>query len=75
MRRAGRVIGVAQGVAVLRAADDDPVAIGTPVLDERLERVGAVVDIFGPIDRPYLAVSPDDAIATETLLESVLYVR
>lgn len=75
MRRAGRVIGIAQGVAVLRAADDDPVTLGTPVVDERLERVGSVVDIFGSVERPYLAVSPDASIDAGELLETVLYVR
>ncbi|PSP27475.1 H/ACA RNA-protein complex protein Gar1 [Halobacteriales archaeon QH_2_65_14] len=59
MKRAGTVVGTAQGVAVVRSDDDGYPAIGTPLVDENLDDVGTVVDVFGPVDRPYLAVSPD----------------
>ena len=73
MRAVGEVVRTAQGLAVLRSDDDDHPDIGTPVVDERLETVGRVVDVFGPVERPYLAVSPADGVAVPALLGDRLY--
>jgi len=75
MRRAGEVRGLAQGVAVLRCGDDDHPDIGTEVVDESLETVGRVVDVFGPVERPYLAVSPAEEVHPPTLVGKTLYAR
>ena len=75
MRRVGDVVRTAQGLAVVRAPDDDYADIGTMVLDENLDDVGRVVDVFGPASRPYLAVTPDDGVRLPTLLGNVLYAR
>jgi len=58
MRRAGTAQGVAQGVLVVRCQDATHPDIGTEVVDDSLDTVGHVVDVFGPVDRPYLSVSP-----------------
>ena len=73
MRAVGEVVRTAQGLAVLRSDDGDHPDIGTPVVDERLETVGRVVDVFGPVERPYLAVSPADDVAVPALLGDRLY--
>ncbi len=57
MKRVGEVVRIAQGLLVVRSSDDHP-DIGTSVIDENLDDVGTVVSVFGPVDRPYLAVSP-----------------
>ncbi|QSW98844.1 H/ACA ribonucleoprotein complex subunit GAR1 [Haloterrigena alkaliphila] len=91
MRRIGSVVRTAQGLAVLRADDTDDGAsesgsasaagdpfrdeIGTTVLDDSLESVGRVVDVFGPVERPYLAVTPDDDVHLPSLVGSALYAR
>ncbi|ELY62204.1 H/ACA ribonucleoprotein complex subunit GAR1 [Natronolimnohabitans innermongolicus] len=86
MRRVGSVVRTAQGLAVLRADDtggsndsdaDETVRneIGTMVVDDSLESVGRVVDVFGPVDRPYLAVAPDDDVHLPALVSSTLYAR
>jgi len=75
MRRVGDVVGVAQGVAVVRAPDGDHADIGTPVVDEDLSDCGRVVDVFGPVARPYLAVSPGEGIHLPALVGSPLYAR
>lgn len=72
MRRAGKVVRTANGLAVLRTGADPP-TIGTDVVDERLDDAGTVVDVFGPVDRPYLAVSPPGR--PDGLLGEALYVR
>ncbi|WP_254769508.1 H/ACA ribonucleoprotein complex subunit GAR1 [Salinilacihabitans rarus] len=75
MRRVGRVVRTAQGLAVLRAPDDDHADIGTMVLDDSLDEVGRVVDVFGPVDRPYLAVTPAEGVHLPSLVGSPLYAR
>jgi RNA-binding protein len=75
MRRIGEVVRVAGGVAVVRSPDEEFPEIGTPVVDENLDDRGRVVDVFGPVDRPYLAVSPDDNVHLPALVGSVLYAR
>ena len=74
MRRLGTVTRTAQGLAIVRCDDDAP-DIGTMAVDESLSGVGRVVDVFGPVERPYLAVSPDDRIRLPDLLGTKLYAR
>jgi len=60
MRRLGTVARTAQGLVIVRAAEGEPPEVGTEVVDEGLDAVGTVVDVFGPVEQPYVAVSPDD---------------
>jgi RNA-binding protein len=75
MRRAGTVVGTAQGVAVVRSTDDGFPEVGAELVDEQLEAVGDVVDVFGPVERPYLAVSPPADRVVATLVGDVVYAR
>jgi len=59
MKRLGEVVRTAQGLAIVRSPDQNYPDIGTAVVDEGLEEVGRVVDIFGPVERPYVAVSSE----------------
>ena len=75
MRRAGTVVGIAQGVAVVRTEGDPTAEMGTTIVDEQLDTVGTVVDVFGPVERPYLAVSPPHGQPTATLVGNAVYAR
>ena len=76
MRRLGEVVGAAQSLAVCRApAGGEIPDLGTPVVDESLDDVGTVVDVFRPVDRPYLAVSPGAAVHLPGLVGQPLYAR
>ena len=75
MRRAGTVVGVTQGVAVVRSTDEEFPGVGVELVDERLDAVGAVVDVFGPVTQPYLAVSPASARTVTRLVGDVVYAR
>lgn len=55
--------------------ESDSPRIGTAVVDENLDDVGRVVDVFGPVDRPYLAVSPAAGVVEARLLGAKLYAR
>lgn len=75
MRPAGEVIRVAQGLLVIRAADQASLEIGHTLIDDQLETVGRVVDVFGPVSRPYIAVTPAEAVDPQQLLGVRLYER
>ena len=75
MQRLGEVVRTAQGLVIVRVPDDDAPDIGTDAVDESLNEVGRVVDVFGPVDRPYVAVAPDDDRRLATMLGEKLYAR
>lgn len=75
MRRVGTVVRLAQGLVVVRADDESHPQLGTGVVDETLEEVGEVVDVFGPVDRPYVAVSPTADVHAPALAGQPLYAR
>ena len=75
MRRVGEVVRVAQHVAVVRSPDESYPDIGRSVVDENLDDLGRVVDVFGPVERPYLAVSPDEDVHLPALVGTKLYAR
>jgi RNA-binding protein len=75
MRRIGTVSRVAQGLAIVRCEDDQRPEIGQQVLDEDLSTVGRIVDVFGPVDRPYVAISPGGHREPPSLIGTKLYAR
>jgi len=75
MRRVGEVERLAQGLAVVRATDAEYAGIGTRLVNSDLDSVGEVVDVFGPVDRPYMAVSPASGVHLPVLLGAPLYER
>lgn len=75
MQRVGTVVGTAQGLLVVRSPDDSSPDVGTEVVDESLDRIGEVVEVFGPVERPYLAVSPVDGVSAAMLLDAPVYAR
>ncbi|MEF8831036.1 MAG: Gar1/Naf1 family protein [Halobacteriales archaeon] len=75
MRRVGTVVGTAQGLLVVRSADRSHPDVGAMVVDEQLDEVGEVVDVFGPVEQPYVSISPADSTHPPTLLEDPVYER
>ena len=73
MQRAGDVVRTAQGLAIVRCPGEEHVDIGAMVVDESLDSVGRVVDVFGPVARPYLAVSTGPDVSLAGLLGQKLY--
>ena len=74
MRRIGQVVRATSTVAVARSRDDSYPDVGTELIDEDLEDVGQVVDVFGPVGCPYLAVVPE-AENPATLVGHTVYAR
>ncbi|MDZ7747146.1 MAG: Gar1/Naf1 family protein [Halobacteriales archaeon] len=74
MNRLGEVVSTAQGLLILRPPAATEIEIGTTTLDESLDTVGRVVDVFGPVEQPYVAVTPDDG-NPDVFLGVKLYTR
>lgn len=75
MYRAGEVVRATGGIAVIRCTDERYPDIGTDTVDERLESTGTVVDVFGPVERPYLALSPPAGRRPASLVGESIYIR
>ncbi|XVH30829.1 H/ACA ribonucleoprotein complex subunit GAR1 [Haloferacaceae archaeon DSL9] len=75
MQRVGTVSRTAQGLAIVRCPGPDHPRIGAAIVDESLSTVGRVVDVFGPVDTPYVAVTPNDEGALVSLVGQKLYAR
>ncbi|MGQ4555906.1 H/ACA ribonucleoprotein complex subunit GAR1 [Halobellus sp. GM3] len=75
MQRLGTVSRTAQNLLVVRCDDADHPGIGAEAVDESLSTVGRVVDVFGPVSRPYVAVTPADGVRTTSLVGQRLYAR
>lgn len=75
MQRAGQAVRTAQGLLILRASDAEFPDVGSEIVDESLTSVGTLVDVFGPVDRPYLAVSVDDDRRPAPFVGATLYAR
>ncbi|HMB51285.1 H/ACA ribonucleoprotein complex subunit GAR1 [Natronoarchaeum rubrum] len=76
MQRLGKVDRTAQGLAIVRLDDaDDPPPIGREVVDESLSTAGRIVDVFGPVEGPYVAITPANDRRIATLLDEKLYVQ
>jgi len=75
MKPVGEVVRAAGGIAVVRTPDERHPGIGATVVDDQLDSVGRVVDVFGPVDRPYVAVSTDDGVHVPALVGRRVYER
>jgi len=75
MKRVGEVVRIAQGLAIVRCPDEEYPSVGSEVVTDDLDAAGSIVDVFGPVDRPYVAVTPADGIRLPTLVGQRLYAR
>ena len=75
MQRLGPVSRLAQNLLIVRCDGTDHPDIGATAVDESLSRVGRVVDVFGPVKRPYVAVTPADGVRAASLVGQRLYAK
>ncbi len=60
MRPLGRVRHVSKSGRLIVEASEVP-PIGAKVLDERMNFIGTVYDIMGPVSRPFVSVKVDES--------------
>ena len=57
LQRIGSVLHVSSGKSMILKADNIP-RIGDKAVDDKLNHVGTIFDVFGPVSSPYVAVKP-----------------
>jgi RNA-binding protein len=74
MKRLGKVLHVSKRGFLILKTDKTP-AMGdrSVVVNKNAEKIGAIVDVFGPVKTPYVAVRPLDKKSAEKLVGQILY--
>ncbi|MFW6117131.1 MAG: H/ACA ribonucleoprotein complex subunit GAR1 [Thermoproteota archaeon] len=73
LQRLGRVLHVSRSRNIIVQVENIP-KIDSTVVDEKLNRVGRIIDVFGPVSSPYASVKPEIQELGE-LSGKILYVR
>jgi RNA-binding protein len=45
------------------------------VFDKRAQEIGSIVDVFGPVKNPYVAIRPIKDLDTTKLVGQILYIQ
>ena len=69
MQRSGRIIHLTSRGAVARV--ETALTVGEPLLNEKGERIGNVLDVFGPVANPYAVIKPASSITRDELVKMV----
>ncbi len=71
MKKAGKLLHVTPSGGVVRFEVEPK--MGQPVFDREGKRVGNVIDIFGPTQRPYVKIKPASGVRLEELVGKYVY--
>ena len=59
MRRLNKILHLSKnGKLILRLNSDTNLKIGGKVFNSKLREVGKIQDIFGPVNTPYISITP-----------------
>lgn len=76
MRRLGKVLHVSKrGSLILRTDKTPPTGPQALVLDKEANEIGIVLDVFGPVNNPYVSIRPYEGTDTQSLVGQILYLR
>ena len=76
MRRLGRVLHVSKrGSLILRTDKTPPIGPKALVLDKEAKKIGTILDVFGPVNNPYVSIRLYDGIDPYKLVGQPLYLR
>jgi rRNA processing protein Gar1 len=74
LRRLGKVLHLSKsGNLIVRLEINNPPQVGTEVFDPKLEKIGTVNNVMGPVAAPYLSVTPASQESSEKLAGRVVY--
>ncbi|MBY8998104.1 MAG: H/ACA RNA-protein complex protein Gar1 [Candidatus Thorarchaeota archaeon] len=76
MRRLGKVLHISKRGSIILRTDKTPSAGSRSiVLDKKAQEVGIIIDVFGPVKEPYVAVRPRRGLDPSKLVGQLLYLR
>ena len=64
-----------RGSIILRTDKTPSAGSRSIVLDKKAREVGIIIDVFGPVKEPYVAVRPKRDFDTSKLVGQMLYLR
>jgi len=74
LRRLGKVLHISnRGSIILRTEKTPPVGRQTIVMDKKAQEVGTIIDVFGPVKYPYVAIKPNRGYDPQKLVGQMLY--
>ncbi len=74
MRRLGKVLHISnRGSIIIRTEKTPPVGRQTIVMDKQAQEVGTIIDVFGPVNYPYVAIKPNRGCDPQKLVGQMLY--
>ena len=74
MRRLGKVLHISnRGSIIIRTEKTPPVGRQTIVMDKKAQEVGTIIDVFGPVKFPYVAIKPNRGYNPQKLVGQMLY--
>jgi len=76
LKRLGKVLHISKrGSIILQTDKTPPVGGRSVVLDKKAQEVGTIVDVFGPVKTPYVAVRPKRRTDPHKLVGQMLYLQ
>jgi RNA-binding protein len=62
-----------RGSIIIRTEKTPPVGRHTIVMDKKAQEVGTIIDVFGPVKFPYVAIKPNRGYNPQKLVGQMLY--
>jgi RNA-binding protein len=76
LRRLGKVLHISKrGSIILRTDRTPPVGSRSIVLNKKAQEIGTIIDVFGPVKEPYVAIRPKRDFDTSKLVGQMLYLK
>ena len=74
MRRLGKVLHISnRGSIIVRTEKTPPIGSKSIVMDKKAQEVGTIIDVFGPVKFPYVAIKPRRGFDPQKLVGQMLY--
>ena len=76
MRRLGKILHISKrGSLILRTDKTPPIGPHALVLDKEANMIGTILDVFGPVNNPYVSIRPYDGVDLQKLVGQLVYLR
>lgn len=76
LKRLGKVLHISKRGSIILRTDKTPsVGSRSVVLDKKAQEVGQIIDVFGPVKEPYVAVRPRPQFDTSKIVGQMLYLK
>jgi RNA-binding protein len=76
LRRLGTVLHISnRGSIIVRTEKVPPMGSKSIVFDKKAQEIGIIIDVFGPVRNPYLAIRPNKESESKKFIGQVLYIH